>query len=87
MIELLGDQDIGSHQGREGKMIEDHLSLEEVNTHFGVTIDFCGRAENIGPSDGQDKLATDSRIVNCFDCQEAMNKIVTCYALRGGKEK
>ena len=29
MIEALGDQDIGSHQGREG-MIEDHLSLEDL---------------------------------------------------------
>ena len=29
MIEPLGDQDIGSHQGREG-MIEDHLSLEDL---------------------------------------------------------
>ena len=52
-----------------------------IKIHFGVNVDgeikiFCG-SKGIGPSEDQDKFATDCRSVNCGDCQQEIDRVAT----------
>ena len=56
-----------------------------IRTHFGVTIDgeiktFCG-TDKIGAGETEDKFSTEGQVVNCGDCQGAIDSVAR-YALR-----
>ena len=71
------------HFGIPNQLLEDvteHLQVDDGSAFHT----FCG-SKNIGPGENEDKFATDSRSVNCGDCQEAMDKLAS-YALRNPKK-